>query len=376
MKLQAQITKASNDDLEPSGVATVVATLAIIPRDSLQLVYRTDGVLRALSRIDEASLTVTRTTQWRPFDAFQLAAEVKPIEHEPGLLFDPMMAVRTSNVDPTPYQITAVYVAASNEQPRGNRETQKEKRPASLRRRASGRRCYHRRGWFSACFRRVPVSRPFPPGRRRIPMTGRVITYIDGFNLYFGLRSKGWRKYYWLDLVAVSTALLKTGQTLAGTHYFTSRIRATQGNADDVKRQSVYLDALEAHGGVLRHEGHYLAKPQRCRSCGAQWQTYEEKMTDVRIATRLLGDAIDDQFDTAIIISGDSDLTPPVQEVLARFPTKRIVVAFPPDRHSDQLRKAATSAFTLGEAHLRQSQLPDVVTTVTGFKLTRPVYWK
>ncbi|HMA94330.1 MAG TPA: NYN domain-containing protein [Polyangiaceae bacterium] len=207
-------------------------------------------------------------------------------------------------------------------------------------------------------------------------MTGRVITYIDGFNLYFGLRSKGWRKYYWLDLVAVSTALLKTGQTLAGTHYFTSRIRATQGNADDVKRQSVYLDALEAHGGVLRHEGHYLAKPQRCRSCGAQWQTYEEKMTDVRIATRLLGDAIDDQFDTAIIISGDSDLTPPVQEVLARFPTKRIVVAFPPDRHSDQLRKAATSAFTLGEAHLRQSQLPDVVTTVTGFKLTRPVYWK
>lgn len=40
----------------------------------------------------------------------------------------------------------------------------------------------------------------------------RVITCIDGFNLYFGLRRKGWRKYYWLDLVTLSRDLLKLGQ--------------------------------------------------------------------------------------------------------------------------------------------------------------------
>jgi len=28
----------------------------------------------------------------------------------------------------------------------------------------------------------------------------RVITYIDGFNLYFGLKSKDWQRYYWLNL--------------------------------------------------------------------------------------------------------------------------------------------------------------------------------
>ncbi len=27
----------------------------------------------------------------------------------------------------------------------------------------------------------------------------RVIVYIDGFNLYFGLKSKGWRRYFWLN---------------------------------------------------------------------------------------------------------------------------------------------------------------------------------
>ena len=53
----------------------------------------------------------------------------------------------------------------------------------------------------------------------------RVISYIDGFNLYFGLKDKGWKRYYWLDLAALSGALLKPGQTLESTHYFTARLR-------------------------------------------------------------------------------------------------------------------------------------------------------
>jgi len=28
----------------------------------------------------------------------------------------------------------------------------------------------------------------------------RAIVCIDGFNLYFGLCDKGWRRYLWLDL--------------------------------------------------------------------------------------------------------------------------------------------------------------------------------
>jgi hypothetical protein len=72
----------------------------------------------------------------------------------------------------------------------------------------------------------------------------RVVTYIDGFNLYFGLRSKGWRKYYWLDLVRLSCALLKAEQQLEAVHYFTSRIILSGSNAKDVDRQNIYLEAL------------------------------------------------------------------------------------------------------------------------------------
>lgn len=205
--------------------------------------------------------------------------------------------------------------------------------------------------------------------------TTRVISYIDGFNFYFGLKSKGWKKYYWLDLVGMSSALLKPGQALQHCHYFTARIRNTGGNNRDANRQSLWLDALGTLDKQTSHYGHYLQKQKNCRSCGAQWTTHEEKMTDVNIAVQLLSDAYEDKFDTALVISGDSDLTTPIKMVLERFPKKRIIVAFPPGRSSHQLRTTATASFTIGEAKLRKNRLPNIITTGSGHELHRPEQW-
>ena len=30
----------------------------------------------------------------------------------------------------------------------------------------------------------------------------KVIVYVDGFNFYYGLKSKKWKMCYWLDLVS------------------------------------------------------------------------------------------------------------------------------------------------------------------------------
>jgi uncharacterized LabA/DUF88 family protein len=204
----------------------------------------------------------------------------------------------------------------------------------------------------------------------------RVITYIDGFNLYFGLRSKGWRRYYWLNLHQVSLALLKPGQQLDAVHYFTARIRANGHNVDDMRRQSLYLEALQTLPDTTLHFGHFLDKPRQCRQCGAQWMDYEEKMTDVNIAVQMLADAFDDRFDTALIISADSDLATPVSKVRERFPTKRVVIAQPPGRRSSALCNKATGYFTIGEAKLRASQLPDQVQRADGYVLLRPAYWR
>ena len=212
----------------------------------------------------------------------------------------------------------------------------------------------------------------------------RVITYIDGFNLYYGMKAKGWRRYYWLNLQQLAANLLKPGQSLETTKYFTARISAGGPQTPPAlkskmtnkwKRQSAYLEAL----GTLTHfqifYGHYLGKIITCQNCKNTWQTHEEKMTDVCIGTELLLDAFRDGFDTAILVSGDSDLVPPVEAVRRYFPAKRIVVAFPPERISMRLKQSASAFFTIGEAKLRQSQFPDQVVKPDGFVLNRPPEW-
>jgi len=106
-------------------------------------------------------------------------------------------------------------------------------------------------------------------------------------------------------------------------------------------------------------------------------------MTDVNIAVELLGDAavellgdaVDNVFDTAIIVSADSDLVGPIKAVLRRFPGKRIVVAFPPERFSNHLRQVATVDFTIGRKKFKDSQLPNQVTKPDGYVLNRPSSW-
>lgn len=203
----------------------------------------------------------------------------------------------------------------------------------------------------------------------------RVVAYIDGFNLYFGLKSKGWRRLYWLDVARLADEYLRTGQQLAAVHYFTSRIRDNGRNAEDRQRQARYIDALSERGVVV-HEGHYLAKTRTCRACSKSWTDYEEKMTDVNIATQLLSDGFEDAFDVAFLISGDSDLTTPLTRMRQKFPAKRFVVLFPPDRHSQQLKGAANAYISIAEAKLKASQLPDPVVRANGYSLCRPAEWK
>ena len=45
----------------------------------------------------------------------------------------------------------------------------------------------------------------------------RVAAYIDGFNLYYGLRSKGWQRYYWVDMNLLVGKLLAPYATV-GSH--------------------------------------------------------------------------------------------------------------------------------------------------------------
>ena len=69
----------------------------------------------------------------------------------------------------------------------------------------------------------------------------RVITYIDGYNLYYGLRDKKWQRYYWLNLQELAKLYLRGGQTLAHTKSFTTIIEQPKSRN---QRQAALADDL------------------------------------------------------------------------------------------------------------------------------------
>ena len=203
----------------------------------------------------------------------------------------------------------------------------------------------------------------------------RVAVYVDGFNLYHGLKSKGWSRYYWLDLRRLAENLQGPGQRLVMVRYFTAGVFPELGDPSKPVRQKMYLEALGTLPDLHIHYGYHAVRERRCSNCGVVQQTYEEKMTDVNIAVELLGDAQDDAFDSAIVMSGDGDLASPVRVVRDRYPGRRIIVAFPPGRHSSGLRSEATASLTIGRRVLSRSQLPRRITKSDGYVLTRPHGW-
>jgi SNF2 family DNA or RNA helicase len=121
LTLEAIKKNAAIGGIEPGLVVRIITTEPVGP-DAVTVYYKTsDGRLqeRMLFRTDEANLSLAEAGRPWSFDApgeeFKLAVEAYRINL--AYLFDPMMAVHTSNVEPLPHQITAVYESMLPRQP-------------------------------------------------------------------------------------------------------------------------------------------------------------------------------------------------------------------------------------------------------------------
>ena len=95
----------------------------------------------------------------------------------------------------------------------------------------------------------------------------RVIAYIDGHNLYYGLRAKYGRRYHWLNVEALAESMLAPGHALVRVRYFTARVRNQPASA---RRQATYLTALASHCGRLHIvEGRFQERLERCNGRAA-----------------------------------------------------------------------------------------------------------
>ena len=137
-------------------------------------------------------------------------------------------------------------------------------------------------------------------------MSKRVNIYVDGFNFYYGIKSKKWKKYYWLEIVKFFDQFIKPYQELLTVYYFT----AVPKNSGKKDRQDLFFSANKLNPRFKLIFGKYLEKTIRLG--GKTFKTYEEKQTDVNIAVEMIRNVVFDKCDITILVSADSDLLPPI----------------------------------------------------------------
>ncbi len=202
----------------------------------------------------------------------------------------------------------------------------------------------------------------------------RIIVYVDGFNFYYGLKASKWRRYYWLDMVAFFEKFLKPHQVLVQVNYF-SAIPHNKGKED---RQDLFFTANKLNPKFRLHLGKFLQKKITCNNCSATHISYEEKESDVRVATRMISDVVTDKCDASILVSADSDLIPPIELIRELKPRHKIFVYFPPQRLSFDLSNKCDKYIKLERHELKfaQSLLAREIThPQTGYVIKQPQKW-
>ncbi len=186
----------------------------------------------------------------------------------------------------------------------------------------------------------------------------KVVILIDGFNVYHALqKDENLHKYKWLDYCKLAKCFVPSKDKIVDVYYFTA---FAHWNQRKMAKHKIYLKALTM-AGVKAVFGKFKDKDHRCRICGEGYSTFEEKQTDVNIAITLFRLAISNDFDTAILITGDTDLVPAVEAIRRTFPDKQIGVVVPIGRKAKELIDVCDFHMKMKEKHLRTSQFPDTI---------------
>ena len=207
----------------------------------------------------------------------------------------------------------------------------------------------------------------------------KIEVFIDGFNLYHGIRdcnkTSTYRKVLWLDLASFLKSVLihSNEDILNGIYYFTALPKDAK---DREERHKKYCEVL-TDSGVHIIYGTYKTKKIKCRLCHKTFATYEEKETDVNIALYMLKRGIEDGYDKAVLFSGDSDLAPAVEKASELFPQKKFQVLFPINRNRSKRLKKMNVLEPIYPylLYYKKNQFPENVYLKNGSIITRPSEW-
>jgi uncharacterized LabA/DUF88 family protein len=203
-------------------------------------------------------------------------------------------------------------------------------------------------------------------------MSKRVNVYVDGLNFYNGLKAAGWKKYYWLDLVSFFSKLLKPYQTLQGIDYFS----CIPSEKSKETRQNQFFLANKIDPRFKVHLGTLQKTIVKCNQCRSSRFNFTEKESDVRMASRMIADVVNNKCDMSILVSGDRDFIPSIETIHELRSNHKVFVFMPPYRTSPYLKTAGNRCLNLAkhEQKFTTSLLPKEL-IVNGTLVQQPPQW-
>jgi len=210
----------------------------------------------------------------------------------------------------------------------------------------------------------------------------RTNVYIDGFNLYN--RAVKDTPYKWLDLSKVCQAILP-GHQVHHIRYFTALVHTRPNDPQAPQRQQIYLRALRTISNLTMEFGQFrprikerpLVTPIPGQARNVRVHDTEEKGTDVNLATYLLMDGYEGDYEQALVVSNDADLALPISIVRDKLKLPIGVVNPNIDQNEGmprELRNAATFQRRIHRGVSLKCQFPPTLQDAKG-TITKPSSW-
>lgn len=199
----------------------------------------------------------------------------------------------------------------------------------------------------------------------------KMIVYIDSWNFYYGSLNNRGVGYKWINIESWLQKIFPD-YDIQKIKFFTAK---SSGKYDPTKpaRQAMFFRALSTLPSLEIIEGIFLFKIKSILTTIGNKvlaEIPEEKGTDVNLAVHLVNDAHNKKFETAVIVSNDSDFVEAVRIVTQELKLE-VGILSPFKRSNRELCNYATFVRKVRSGAIKISQFPDNMTDATGI-FTKP----
>jgi len=194
-------------------------------------------------------------------------------------------------------------------------------------------------------------------------LKGRAALYVDGFNLYHPIDQSGKHHLKWASLWRLGEILAnQEGLQLVKVVFCTAVPKHLPGKRD---RHNIF-NAAQIACGVLVIKGHHVPEEEG---------KYSEKQSDINVALSVILDGLDDVYDTAFLLSADSDQVATARAFKERLAPKgkKLIGAIPLERSfPTDYAGLGVGVVVVTEGHLEAAIMPDQVIGKSGNMINRP----